>query len=131
MQEQWSVYAEGTIPVGQYEVLEVLQNSEGTMIILESERNKVIIKFDFVDALRICDEGRRIKTYNVIEGIQEYRKDFLGIPLYLVKNSEFGKWIEEESAGFYIDSFHYAVITINEIVDIITSSSPEVVVSEL
>jgi hypothetical protein len=124
MKEKWIEYISEKIPIGKYELLKVTQDIDGTVVMLESKENFLIIKFDFVDALRICDEGRRIRTYNDAEGIQVYRKDFCGTPLYQVHNSQFYEWLVEESVGFYDDFKHYAIITLNDIVDILTSSTP-------
>lgn len=129
MQEKWRVYNDSGIPEGHYEVLEILQNKNGTNIILESEKSKVLLKFGFIDALRVCDEGRRIKTYNEVEEIQTYRNDFVGVPLYLVDNSKFCQWIMKESAGFYTNGLHFAVVTINDIVDIISPYPPKIIVN--
>lgn len=130
MIEKWKKYEENLLPDGQYEIIEVSQNMEGTTILLESESRKIIIKFGFVDALRACDEGRRIRTYNEVEELQSYRTNFVGSPLYLVEDSKFCKWISEESAGFCVDSLHYAVVTMNDIVDVLSSAPPEIIVSD-
>lgn len=131
MKEKWICYDKVNIPMGLYEVVEIIQNSNGTKIELQSEDYKVIICFDFADSLRISDEGRRIKTYNEVIEIQEYRKDFVGIPLYKVINSEFCRWLREESAGFYTEFSHYVIITINDIVDIISRDEPEIMVHKI
>lgn len=126
MKERWVEYKDIDIPKGVYEVTEVIQNSEGTKIQLESETNKLTIFFEFADAIRICDEGRRIKTYNECEAIQNYRKDFFGNPIYKVINSEFNAWIAEESAGFYTDLSHFVIVTLNDIIDVVSSKPPEI-----
>lgn len=131
MREIWECYATEKIPIGKYEVIEIIQNSNGTEIDMESEEHKMIIKFEFADALRVSDEGRRIRTYNKIIEIQNYRKDFNGVPLYEAFNSEFYNWAKKESAGYYTDFRHYVIITMNDIVDIISSCSPEIIVSKL
>ncbi len=78
----------------------------------------------------MSDEGRRIVTYNEIEAIQKYRKDFYGNPLYVVENSQFSNWIAFESAGFFIDLNHYVIITIDHIVDILSFQSPEITICD-
>lgn len=130
MVEKWKKYKENIIPEAQYEITEILQNAGGTSVTLESERKKIVIKFGFVDALRACDEGRRIKTYNDVDELQNYRGNFIGSPLYLVDDSLFCKWIVEESVGFYTDSLHYAVVTMNDIIDVLSSEPPEIIVSD-
>lgn len=126
MKEQWIEYKENDIPKGIYEVVQVLQDAEGTKIQLESNGCKVIIIFEFADAIRICDEGRRIKTYNECEEIQNYRKNFFGHPIYMVYHSEFSNWVIEESLGIYSNLNHYAIITQNDLIDVLSEQSPEI-----
>lgn len=82
MLEKWHEYNQTDVPIDTYEVSEVIQNSEGTVIKLMGEKNNMDITFGFVDSLRITDEGRRIRTYNKNESIQKYRENFIGNPLY-------------------------------------------------
>ncbi len=126
--EKWYAYSLDMLPNGRYEVVKILQDANGTFIKLESEEeNKIIIKFNFVDALRVCDEGRRIVTYNETLAIQKYRENFFGNPIYYVENSELCKWLSLESAGFCVDVKHYVIITINHMIDIVTSEAPEII----
>ena len=55
----YKIYDEN-LPHDRYEVTEVLQNSNGTKIVLEGLSHIVTVNFGFVEALCICDEGRRI-----------------------------------------------------------------------
>lgn len=126
MGEKWIEYNKNKIMRGAYEVIEVVQNAKGTKIQLESETHTIIVMFEFVDAIRICDEGRRIKTYNECNGIQEYRKDFYGNPIFIVGNSEFNAWIIEESVGIYTNLSHYAIVTQNDIIDVLSAQPPEI-----
>ncbi|WP_375180209.1 hypothetical protein [Enterococcus rotai] len=84
------------------------------------------ITFGFVDSLRITDEGRRIRTYNEIESIQKYRENFIGNPLYKVEQSEYFEWIKKESAGFSTDLEHYAIITENDLIDVLSTFPPTI-----
>jgi len=131
MKEIWKVYRDDIIPTGKYEVISVSQDYEGTKVVLEGNECSVEILFGSVDSLRITDEGRRLRTYNEVESIQEYRTNFNGLPLYTVENSEFVEWIAKESAGFYTDSTHYAIMTIDDIVDIVALFPPEVSVKPI
>lgn len=124
MEEKWIEYKNILIPKGTYEIVEVIQNFEGTKITLESDTCKATILFEFVDSIRMSDEGRRIKTYQESEGLQTYRESFNGNPIYIVENSLFNKWMIEESAGIYTDSTHYAIVTMNDIVDVLSYQEP-------
>lgn len=131
MKEEWVQYDINIIPKDLYEVTSVIQDCNGTVIELEGEHFRMRIKFGFVDAIRVCDEGRRIRTYNEVDEIQIYRENFIGNPIFLVNNSEFNNWIIRESMGIYTDLKHYSIITMNDIVDIISSFPPEINISNL
>ncbi|WP_429954937.1 hypothetical protein [Enterococcus sp. AZ192] len=126
MLEKWHEYNQSDVPIDNYEVSEVVQNSEGTVIKLIGEKNNMNITFGFVDSLRITDEGRRIRTYNEIESIQKYRENFIGNPLYKVEQSEYVEWIKKESAGFCEDVDHYVIITENDLIDILSTFPPTI-----
>ncbi|WYJ99804.1 hypothetical protein A5821_000881 [Enterococcus sp. 7F3_DIV0205] len=126
MLEKWREYNQTDVPKDTYEVSEVVQNSEGTVIKLMGEKNNMNITFGFVDSLRITDEGRRIQTYNEIESIQKYRENFIGNPLYKVEQSEYVAWIKKESAGFCADVDHYVIITENDLIDILSTFPPTI-----
>jgi len=128
MNEVWKVYGNDIIPIDNYEVIYVSQGCEGTKIVLEGNNYNLKIRFWSVDSLRATDEGRRIRTYHEVESIQDYRKDFIGLPIFTVDNSEFIAWVAKESAGIYTDSIHYAIMTINDIVDIVAPFPPEIIV---
>ncbi len=131
LKEKWEECFSDVIPRGKYEVVKISQDCNGTIIELASGNNLLTINFNFVDALRVCDEGRRIVTYNEIIDIQKYRENFYGNPLYQVENSEFFEWLSFESCGFCTDVQHYAIITINHIIDVITAEIPEIQISDL
>lgn len=120
-----------SIPIDNYDVICVSQSCEGTKIVLEGNQCNLEIQFWSVDSLRATDEGRRLRTYNEVESIQDYRKNFIGLPLFTVDNSEFVNWVAKESAGFCTDSIHYAIMTIDDIVDIVAPFPPEITVKPI
>lgn len=123
---QYKIYKED-LPHDRYEVAEVLQNSDGTKIVLEGFSHVVTVSFGFVEALCRCDEGRRIESYHKISEIQAYRKaDFEGNPLYLVEGSEFMNWLMKESCGFAFDDLHFAIVTQNDFLDIASPFPPKI-----
>ena len=121
----------GAVPDDRYEVVSVVRDEDGTAILLGGERYSVKIYFGFVEVLCICDEGRRIESYNRIGDIQTYRKnDFFGCPLYKVGgDSGFMRWLNEESCGFSFQDGHYAVITLNDFIDIAAAFPPKIEIS--
>ncbi len=127
----YKIYDEN-IPHDRYEVAEVLQNSDGTKILLEGLSHIVTVNFGFVEALCICDEGRRIESYHQIPEIQAYRKtDFDGNPLYIVEDSDFMNWLMKESCSFAFDDLHFAIITENDFLDIAAPFPPKIEIKEV
>ncbi len=126
----YKIYDEN-LPHDRYEVGEVLQNSDGTKIVLEGLSHIVTVSFGFVEALCVYDEGRRIESYHQIPEIQAYRKaDFEGNPLYIVESSEFMNWHMKESCGFAFDDLHFAIITENDFLDIAAPFPPKIDIKE-
>lgn len=122
----YKIYDE-SLPHDRYEVTKVVRNSDGTKIVLEGLSHILTVKFGFVEALCICDEGRRIDSYHQIPEIQSYRKaDFEGNPLYIVEGSDFIQWLMKESCGFAFDDLHFAIITENDFIDIAVSFPPKI-----
>lgn len=95
IEENWAIYKDDIIPVDKYGVTSIVQNCEGTKIMLEGVKWSLQIQFWGIDSLRVTDEGKRIRTYHDTETLQQYRKDFIGTPMYIVKKSEFLDWIKK------------------------------------
>lgn len=128
---KYSVYDEN-IPQDNYEVTSIIQDKDGTKITLTGRYYSVSIVFGFVNCLCICDEGARIESYNRIEDIREYRKNnFNGNPFYKVTmDSGFMNWLEFESCGFSRGQEHYAVITLNDFIDIAADFPPQITITK-
>lgn len=127
MIENW-ISEDVGIPNEQYDVICILQDSEGTKIELIGDYNEVEILFYSADSIRITDEGRRLETYFTVPILSEYRNNFVGNPFFKILNSTYIEWIKKESLGFSGEIFHYAIVTRNEIIDVISSFPPRVVV---
>ncbi|MCD8308354.1 MAG: hypothetical protein LUD19_00765 [Clostridia bacterium] len=126
----YAVY-DNSIPCDNYEVTSVTQNGDGTEIVLCGKEHTVKISFGFVECLCICDEGRRIESYNRIADIQSYRKNgFYGNPLYVASDSGFLSWLDYESCSFSQKDTHYAVITVNDFIDIAVTYPPKITVTK-
>lgn len=78
MDEKWNIYKGDIVPVDKYEVISVSQSCEGTKIILEGNTYTLEVQFGSTDSFRITDEGGRLRTYNEVKSIQEYRNEFIG-----------------------------------------------------
>jgi len=125
--EKWTIWKPIEIPKGNYEVTNIMQNDKGTLIKLNDGVNKIDVLFEgFVVALRVCDEGSRIKTVMEVQQSQSDRFYFSEWPLYMVENSMFGKWLIDESCGIYADGEleHISIVTANEVIDILTTYQP-------
>lgn len=114
-----------SLPNDNYEIIEIVQNKAGLNIILLGNQYKITIKFGFVKSFCEFDEGARIKSYNEIVEIQDYRKNkFYGNPIYSSFKTPFTNWLNEESCGFCHDVKHYMIVTINDMVDIASQFPP-------
>ncbi len=118
----------GEVPDDCYEVTSVVRDGDGTRILLTGERCVLMVEFGFVEALRICDEGRRIQSYHQIGDLQGYRKrNFCGNPIFRVGgDSDFSEWLKSESCGFSFRDELYAVITQNDFIDIAAAFPPKI-----
>ncbi|MGN6370999.1 MAG: hypothetical protein ACTHN5_22320 [Phycisphaerae bacterium] len=96
-------------------------SADGLEIFLSHGGGSAVIKFWNPLAYRNCDEGKRLKTLSelhVREGI------------YVVENSTLAAWLHEES-GYTGDMnlVTYAVVTINDWIEVVCSQPPEIVTS--
>jgi hypothetical protein len=96
---------------------------EGFRLLLRDEKLSRMLRITFDPPLsyRNTDEGDLLKTDQIAEG-------FLKWPLYTVENSRFLKWFHEESLEIHRNEnpIHYAIITPNDVVDIISCYPPKV-----
>lgn len=119
---------DNSIIMDYYEIESIIHNREGLCIVLSGDNNTLDIRFGAVGSYCITDEGNRIESYNLIDEIQNFRKnDFFCNPLYSVsKNSRFLNWLNQESCGFSENLEHYCIITMNSIVDIASAFPPKI-----
>ena len=102
----------------------VIQDNLGTHIILEDDIYKITIDFNgWIVALMKTDEGARLNTdWSRLKGT-----------FWKVENSKFLSLIKKESSGLYgnhIPVEHFVIITENDIVEVISTYSPEVLIEE-
>jgi hypothetical protein len=93
---------------------------EGFRILLKGKNaNDPILRihFDSTIAYRNIEEGKRPKT---LERITEKST------LYIVKNSNWLKWISNESFGMYdnLDIIHFAIYSLNDWIDVLSVKHP-------
>lgn len=79
------------------------------------------------------DEGMRMATYMPIQEEKHDKKYFQKWFLYKVYNSDFMSWALKESCGFYQENelLHFCIITENDVVDILSTTEPEIVIRKV
>lgn len=131
--EKWILWNPVSIPLGEYELIKVLQDYDGLKLLFDDE--KILIEVIFKNellAFRSCDEGDRWKTVDSV--LSEYGSDFFkGKLFFKVENSEFKEWFEKETFGINNKSefTHYAFVTPNDIVDVLAFGDPVINVEVL
>ena len=108
--------------------LEALHDDyEGVRLLLKGEEpnNRMLrISFDPSLAYRNIDEGDYMKSLHSFQG-----GELLGKwTLFTVENSEFLRWLNEESHDTHKNEniTHYAVLTLDDCVDILSAHPPKV-----
>ena len=98
-------------------------NNEGFRILLRDEKTCGVLRilFDSFFSYRTIDKSLILNRQNENKGLTKW-------PLFIVKNSRFLQWLNEESIikQFNKEPIHYALITPNYCIDVISSSAPRV-----
>jgi len=130
-QEEWIKLQQHKIPDGQFVVTSLVQNSDGTTIVLDDERSVVKIFFDGVPSLvRIATEGARMRTWSEVQLKYQDKSFFRDWFFYYVQNSKLTEWAIEESCNFYDKEQlnHYCIVTTEELIDILASFEPVITI---
>ncbi|HCM9481412.1 hypothetical protein [Enterobacter roggenkampii] len=103
-------------------LLEDFRYSSGTLELILSNNNgnmKIKISFDWVHSFRLTDEGDLLK-------MQDEQQGNMITGIYLVENSSYLGWFNEQSADVHIDEdiTHYLIVTTNDVVDVLSSEKP-------
>lgn len=98
-------------------------DSKGLRLIVKKEKEDeyYLIHFDQYICYRNSDESERIKFFNSNRTIREPWS------LFILNTSDFIDWIVEESLEIHIqrnELTHYLIITPDDIVDIISTTTP-------
>ncbi|CNH53438.1 TPA: hypothetical protein ACTR19_004520 [Yersinia enterocolitica] len=107
--------------------LEDFRYSSGTLeLILSSvndeESSKVKVLFDWVYSFRVTDEGDLLK-------MQEEQQGEMLTGLYLVENSKYLEWFNEQNGNMHDRVVHYMLSTVDDVIDILASISPSISIS--
>jgi hypothetical protein len=93
----------------------------------QDDKHIVKVLFDgYIMSYRDTDESSMQKTINMI--IEEYGEDFLNWSFFKVKNSDYLKWLHEQTYNIYIDMDvqHFVIATCDEFIEILATYEPTV-----
>ena len=132
LSEEWIKIVKDDIPEGEYVVTSLIQDTNGTKILLDDEQYMINIFFDGIPVLiRSAVEGIRMQTWGNVQLKYNdkfiFRKSFF----FEIKNSDLIKWCIQESCGLYEEYQlkHYCIVTSEEMIDIVSTFEPTVQVS--
>ena len=103
-------------------LLDDFRYSSGSLKLIVSSNNgssKLNLSFDWIHSFRLTDEGDLLK-------MQDEQQGQMITGLYLVENSAYLKWFNEQSADAHSDEniAHYLIVTTNDVVDVLSSENP-------
>lgn len=87
--------------------------------VIDAKSSKTKIIFDWVHAFRVTDEGDLLKMLDEQKGIM-----LTGI--YVVENSKYLEWFNEQRGNRHDDVVHYLFSTVEDVVDVLSSVKPSV-----
>lgn len=129
--EKWIEICKGLIPIGQYTV--EMENGEGNGLVikLENKNNLVVIDFGAISAVRMLDEGIILQGLFDDSELKKYKVNGFANTIYKIENGDFGNSIKKMSGDMYdaLKLGHYLVITLNYVIEIISSWEPEIDIS--
>ncbi|CAI0827881.1 hypothetical protein [Serratia fonticola] len=107
--------------------LEDFRYSSGSLELLllsgdNEEGSKINLLFDWIYSFRVIDEGDLLK-------MQQEQKGEMLTGLYIVENSKYLEWFNEQSGNAYDGVVHYMLSTVEDVIDILASISPSVSIS--
>jgi hypothetical protein len=132
--EQWKKWEPiNGIPTRIYKY-SLIDNENGIVITFDNETNdtKLIITFDSILlSYRNTDEGALIETWKYLDennGTNFYSQ----WPLFKIENSKYLKWFLSESSGIYQSRTveHYAFLTPNDVIEVLSTSAPTINIIE-
>lgn len=125
--EKWIEVYKGMIPNDNYKVWLTNSEEKGLDIELRGNNNCVKLKFGFVQAVRMLDEGIVQDGVYLESELDKYRENFFENVIYELQEGEFKEEIQKMSAGYMdaVEIKHYLLITGNFNIDIITEWEPE------
>lgn len=132
IQEEWMKLEQFGIPEGEFVISSIVQNMEGTIIILDDEMCTIEVFFDGIPVLvSNAVANIRMRTWSEIQIKYHDKYIFRNAFLFEIRKSRLVEWLAEEGCGFYKKSTlrHYCLVTIEEVVDVISTFEPIIKVS--
>ncbi|BCJ92679.1 hypothetical protein acsn021_02480 [Anaerocolumna cellulosilytica] len=130
--EHWTEIYKNVIPDGKYQTL--VQNGEesGLSIRLESKEYTININFGVVAAFRMLDEGILLNEVFYNNEIIKFKNNKFANVIYKIENGEFGNFIKNACNELYsyLELEHYTIVTMNYIIEIISSGEPDIKVKK-
>jgi hypothetical protein len=127
LKENWLKWNPTRIREGVYIVTQLLQDVDGTKVMLSNEEQVVEAFFDgYTPIVRSAAEGIRVRTWEEVQQKYSDKSFFRNWFLYIVENSLLLQWVEEESCGFYEKEKlkHFCIVTGEELIDIVSTFDP-------
>ncbi|MGB8467511.1 MAG: hypothetical protein WCE21_00755 [Candidatus Babeliales bacterium] len=129
MQEQWSRWEPIQGLAKKYD-LDLLEDSDKCFRIMlsdEDSKSRVLVVFEhWTEAYRNADETYRYKL--ICDLVEKYGEHFHGWTFFEVDNSDYVKWLFEQSYGLAEgrNLKHFSFICSNHVIDVIAFSAPTV-----
>lgn len=93
---------------------------ESLSLTLSKPDQSFTLSFEWVYSFRVTGEGDLLK-------MQEHFDGQMTTGLYKVENSSYLKWFHEQSENIHDDIIeHYLIVTIDDVIEVITSAEPSV-----
>jgi len=136
MHEKWIKWepTEGLAPL--YYIDEIHDTMAGFTIKLSecnNEKNGITILFENgVESYRNADESFRLKLFPLLS-----KEEGIGLlgqwAFFKVENSEYIRWLSEESYKWFdaLRTTHFAFITGNDVLDVVSTDEPKVILWDL
>lgn len=126
--EKWQEVFRNKIPQAQYKVLMQNGEEEGLTVKLISSKYNVMIKFGVVSSFRMLDEGVALNGLFNDEQIEYFRNIEFSNVIYQISDGEFDGFLRQISGNLFdcLEMKHYAIISMNYIVEVITEWEPEI-----
>ena len=85
--------------------------------IIDNSSNKLKVVFDWVHSFRVTDEGDLLKMLYEQKGL-------MLTSIYVVENSKYLEWFNEQSEHIHDDVVHYIFSTVEDVIDVLSSVTP-------